>query len=147
MDKKRIVAEIIAHHESTISEINKAYRANTGAADIDEESVLDREDYSRQNEATDMKMAFKDKLIHAKNELSFVVSHAEQAYTDVTPGAVVQSDTEAFYLGVSFKSFEIDGFKVFGISKEAPIYKELMNKQVGDTFELNNQKHTINKIS
>lgn len=94
-----------------------------------------------------MKMAFKDKLIHAKNELDFVLGHADQTYSEVKPGAIIQSDQEIFYLGVSFKPFELDGKKVYGISPEAPIYHELLDKQTGDNFEINGQEHTISTIN
>ena len=147
MDKNKIIAEIIVHHKQTIDAINNAYQVNSVAADIDEESVLDKEDYSRQNEATGMKLAFKDKLLHAKNELSFVEANANQTFNEAVPGSVIQSETEAFYLGVSFKQFEIGGIKVYGVSKDAPIYKQFVNKKVGDTFEINNQKHAITMIN
>ncbi len=147
MNKDRIIKDIVTHLEATIKDINTAYQANAGAADIDEESVLDKEDYSHQNEATDMKLAFKEKLIHAKNELNFVQGHAEQSFTEAKPGAIIQSDHEVFYLGIAFKSFEMEGIKVFGVSQEAPIYYELMDKREGDTFEINGQQHIIKSIS
>lgn len=49
-----IIQEVVAHLEATINDINTAYQASSGASDIDEESVLDKEDFSHQNQATEI---------------------------------------------------------------------------------------------
>ena len=84
----------------------------------------------------------------AKNELDFLQKMVvlDSPLDSAVIGAVVVTDQKTFYPSVSVENFEVNGESVFGISKKAPLFKEMEGKKVGDTFSFNNYDYNIKDI-
>ncbi len=84
----------------------------------------------------------------AKNELDFLQKMVvlDSPLDSAVIGAIVVTDHKTFYPSVSVENFEVNGESVFGISKNAPLFKEMEGKKVGDTFSFNNYDYSIEDI-
>lgn len=66
----------------------------------------------------------------------------------VRPGSLVETRNSHYYVSVPLGEIDMeDGSHVYAISTDAPIYKHLDGKKVGDTFTFNGQEVEIVKIS
>ncbi|NOQ70531.1 MAG: hypothetical protein GQ574_00930 [Crocinitomix sp.] len=84
----------------------------------------------------------------AKNELDFLnkMVVADSPLDSAVIGAVVVTDHKTFYPSVSVESFNVGDKAIFGISKNAPLFKEMEGKQVGDTFSFNDYDYLIMEV-
>lgn len=73
----------------------------------------------------------------------FVPDHA---LDQVVIGAVVETENHIFYPSVSLERFEVEGKNVFGLSKQAPLYAQMQNKQEGESFTYNDATYHIQAI-
>jgi hypothetical protein len=70
----------------------------------------------------------------------------DHKYEIIQPGALVVTDIRVFYISVSIEEIEVEGQEIFGISTQAPLYKEMAGKQMGDSFAFNNTSYTIKAV-
>ena len=62
----------------------------------------------------------------------------------VRPGSVIETEDSYFYISVPLGEIQMDsGSKVFAISTEAPIYKNLEGLKEGDSFVYNGKESRI----
>jgi transcription elongation GreA/GreB family factor len=64
-------------------------------------------------------------------------------FTEVDMGALVITDKRTFFVCVSIEEVEADGYKVFGLSTDAPIYQKMKGKKKGESFEMNGINYDI----
>ena len=65
----------------------------------------------------------------------------------VRPGSVVETKDSYYFVSVPLGEIPMDsGSKIYAISTDAPIYKELEGKKEGDEFTFHDQKVEIVKI-
>ena len=64
----------------------------------------------------------------------------------VTLGALVKTETMAYFICISAGNIEIEKMSYFAISTDTPIAKLILNKKVGEEFTINGKKNTIKKI-
>lgn len=80
---------------------------------------------------------------NARNSLKLINVKPHQM---VGLGSLVQTDKGLFYIAVSLGEIIFDRKKIFVISIESPLAKELFGKKKGDEISLNNSKQTILEI-
>ena len=80
---------------------------------------------------------------NARNSLKLINVKPHQI---VGLGSLVQTDKGLFYIAVSLGEIIFDKKKIFVISPESPLAKELFSKKKGDEISLNNSKQTILEI-
>ena len=80
---------------------------------------------------------------NARNSLKLINVKPHQM---VGLGSLVQTDKGLFYIAVSLGEIIFDKKKIFVISTESPLAKELFSKKKGDEISLNNSKQTILEI-
>lgn len=64
----------------------------------------------------------------------------------VQNGALVKTDKGLFYISVSLGIIIVDNQKIMTVSEEAPLAKIMTGMKEGQTFSLNNNNQTIEKI-
>ncbi len=70
----------------------------------------------------------------------------DEKYESVQPGALVVTDKRVFYVSVSIEEIEVEGQRIFGISTQAPLYKEMAGKHSGESFAFNDTSYTIKEV-
>ncbi|MEX2565957.1 MAG: hypothetical protein WD431_08450 [Cyclobacteriaceae bacterium] len=86
-----------------------------------------------------------DELNFVVEELDFLnqMKTDQNLFEEVTLGAIVKTDQMTFFPSVSIEYFEVEGKQLFGISRNAPLYKEMKTKKKGDGFSFNGEKYKI----
>lgn len=80
---------------------------------------------------------------NARNSLKLINVKPHQM---VGLGSLVQTDKGLFYIAVSLGEIIFDKKKIFVISTESPLAKELFGKKKNDGISLNNSKQMILEI-
>jgi len=114
--------------------------------DIDESDVIDPEDYSHQYESQELEQMIKVQLNRASRGLEVLASLDISPKNKVETGAIIETDTLAFFIGYPTIPFEIDNRRLVGISTNSPIYALMNGKRKGDNFSYAGNDYTIKNI-
>lgn len=143
MNKKQIHQLIIEQQEHLIHELTQYLEELNGVADLDENSSLDIDDYSRQTESMDMVNRTNVQLEHAKSDLNKLRDYMEIKHESVVPGSLIETELNWFFVGVSTLPFKAEEKQVIGISVDSPVYTAMFSKQKGDSFSVGGHKYKI----
>ena len=146
MEKEKIKQTLIANQEQIISDIKERIKANFELVDLDENDTLDPEDYSHQNESSEIGQLLTSQLEKSKKELAKIISLDFSKKTKIEVGAIVQTNHFSFVIGVSTLPFQIENKNFIGISTDAPIYSATIRKKENDTFTYSNNSYHIVSI-
>lgn len=141
-----IKQHLIQLKEEEISKLVEIERMYESAKDLDEESVIDLDDLSHQNQNSEAAANIIMRIERERNNLSIFKTTKPENSTEVEIGNIVFTNQVNLVIGLSFKPFDWNGKKFVGISKEAPIYSALADKKEGDAFEFNGLKYEILQI-
>src|SRR5687767_5437815 len=122
MDKSQLLQLIHQQLENNVLELNHSLDTYRSGSDMDEDDTRDPEDFSQQNESRDMVLLMQQQLDNANALLNRLESLAEKHNTTIEPGAMVETDKNIFFIGLSFPSFRSSGKEIIGISSESPAY-------------------------
>ncbi|WP_339889214.1 hypothetical protein [uncultured Flavobacterium sp.] len=147
MNKKSIIKKIIEEQENVISQLEKSVLMYSVSSDIDEDDVIDPEDFSHQNEAKEMQLRYEQMLIQAKKNKDFLLSIQNNKCNSIQVGALIETDELYIFIGISIPQFELNNKNVISISDQAPIYNDIKDKNVGDIVSLASYKNKILNIS
>lgn len=64
----------------------------------------------------------------------------------VKPGSLVQTDAGWMYLAVGLGAIKVEGANVFVISPVSPIGQAMLDKKVGDEYQLNGKVQRIKEL-
>jgi hypothetical protein len=146
INKEKLVEVLVQHQKLKINELKDRLNMAAEAADIDESDTLDPEDYSRQNEANDIKLIFENQLRTAEQDLKHLLLIDTSSKNAVVPGALVFTDNFNFFVGISFPTILFEKINIIGISTETPIYIEIQGKKNGDKFTISEKTYSILSI-
>ncbi|RAU82051.1 hypothetical protein DP923_14700 [Pontibacter arcticus] len=69
-----------------------------------------------------------------------------KANHDISLGAVVHTELQNYFIGVSLGEVKIDGESYFAISGMSPLYKVMAGKVAGDTFTFRDKEYKILQV-
>ncbi|WP_413533043.1 hypothetical protein [Empedobacter brevis] len=150
MNKKHIRKEVIEHliqlKQDEINVLKESKKIYSESADLDEESSLEIDDFSQQDQANDSARNLQIRINQATEDLENFKTLRPELVDEITEGNVVFTDKVNFVIGLSFKDFEWEDKKFVGISTQAPIFEALVGKRVGDKLEFNGIDYSIEEI-
>lgn len=150
MKKKHIRKEIIDHlielKRNEIKKLEESRKIYAESADLDEESSLELDDFSQQNQSTDAARSLQLRIDQEKDLLNQFINLRPELVPEITEGNVVFTDKVNFVIGLAFKDFEWEGKRFVGISTSAPIFEALAGKRKDDTLTFNGIDYTIEEI-
>ncbi|MBJ6118019.1 hypothetical protein JAO76_07450 [Pontibacter sp. BT310] len=85
-----------------------------------------------------------DELITTMSVLKRI--NATKENKDVAFGAVVHTNLQNYFIGVSLGQIEVEGETFFAISGMSPVFKAMAGKTAGETFEFRDQKYKIEHV-
>lgn len=147
MNREEILDKIIEEQQRVIDSLKQSVERYKTASDLDEDDISDPDDLARQTQAKDMQLRYEKLLQKEKNDMEFVLSENGKNHTEIEIGCIVETEKHLFFLGVALPV--IKGYKkeIYCISPEAPIYKNLLNKNVGDSVQVGNNTFEIVSVS
>jgi hypothetical protein len=143
MQKTEIIQLIRGRLEDNIRELTNSLETQRSASNIDEGDTKDPEDFSQQSESRDMEMGLQIQLDTANAQLSKLDDFSGIKTTSAEPGALVETDKNWFYLGISLSHMPVDDKELYGISPDSPAYNSIKGKSSGDHFTIGNNDHKI----
>lgn len=85
-----------------------------------------------------------DELITTMSVLKRI--NATKENKEIAFGAVVHTNLQNYFIGVSLGQIEVDGETFFAISGMSPVFKAMAGKTAGETFEFRDQKYKIEHV-
>ena len=85
-----------------------------------------------------------DELITTMSVLKLI--NATKENNEVAFGAVVNTNLQNYFIGVSLGQIEVEGETFFAISGMSPVFKAMAGKTAGETFEFRDQKYKIEHV-
>ncbi|MBK9982000.1 MAG: hypothetical protein IPP15_06160 [Saprospiraceae bacterium] len=147
MKKQEILKQVIHQMENNIAEIRTSLQDYEAASDIDEGDTSDPENFSQQSEQKEMQYQMQIQLDSAQSSLIELKDFLGKEYSVAKAGALIETETNYFFLGVSFPALHIGEKELLGISAESPAYGVINGKSKGGSFQLGKNKHSILGIS
>ena len=147
MNKNTIKYALIKLEKHHIDEAEMKYEEFLSGNLIVRDEIVDEDDQSHHRQSIEISDQLEDRAhihidhLNAINNISFEPTDV------VKPGAIVSVNGRCMIVAVPKAPFTIDGRQFMGISADAPIYKHLIGKKAGDTFEFNNKKFTIEVVN
>lgn len=144
MNKRELLDSIIEEQKKVTENLEANVKRYSTASDLEENSA-DPDELSHQTEAKDMQLRFEKMLHSAEHDLSFLENLGAEKLETIEKGSIIETETHYLFVGVSTTNFNFDGKNVICFTEEAPIYKELENKKIGDSFKIgDNEMEIIN---
>ncbi|MEP6792898.1 MAG: hypothetical protein ABJB16_01120 [Saprospiraceae bacterium] len=147
MKKEEILVQVIQQMENNIAEIRTSLQDYESASDIDEGDTSDPENFSQQSEQKQLQYQMQIQLDTAQSSLIELKEFLGKEYSVAKAGALLETETNYFFLGVSSPALHIGKKELLGISTESPAYNVINGKSKGDTFTLGKNNYTISGIS
>ena len=141
MDKAKILSAIIDEQEKVINNLKASIERYKQESNMDEDNTLDPDDYARQNEAKDMQLRYENMLKSAKHNLNFLEDSKTKINDKIEAGTVIETDKTYIFVGVSAEK------DVISVSEDAPIFKTLKAKKIGENLEFGKNSFKILKIN
>ena len=143
MQKTEIIQQIRRRLEDNIRELTNSLETQRSASNIDEGDTKDPEDFSQQSESRDMEMALQIQLDTALAQLSKLDDFSGRKTNGTESGALVETDKNWFYMGISFSPMRIGDKELYGVSPDSPAFNSIKGKSTGDHFTIGNNDHRI----
>ena len=132
-----MVNEQINKYQGKIDEINEYNEENKMSSNYDE--------YGNKGELLNEYEQYVEHLDRAR-EMKETLANIDHTHRSVTirPGSVVETEDSYYYISVPLGEVHMEsGSRVYAISTEAPIYKELEGLKEGDGFRFKDKDGRI----
>lgn len=147
MEKLAIVNKLKEIHNQVVDELKKRIEESNESVDIDEEDVLDKEDYSHQDESSEMRELLQQQLIKAVADHNRLEQIDFSQKDSIVDGSFVETNNLTFILSIATTPFVINEKQFIGISNEAPILTSMKDKNIGDEFSYGSNNYKIVSIN
>jgi len=146
MNRKDILDKIKDSLEKNMAELTQALNDYESASNFDEGDTLDPEDFSQQAEFKEMQMRMQIQLDQVNAQLERLEDLSGKKVSIIEAGAIVETQQNMIFIGVSFPTIALDGKELLGITTETPIYASLKGKAKGDSIKLGKEEYIIQAI-
>ena len=146
MDKLKLKQFLIDSEQALIDEAKMdlvEYRKENA---LDHDNVLDLDDLSHSEASASFEQDLNKRIFNHNENLQHIKDISFAPSDEVRPGALVKVNGHYFIIAIPQKTFEFEGVKVEGISVEAPIFKLMAGKKVGETYSFHDVTYTIQDI-
>lgn len=145
--KRRLLQESIQLLNTQINAAKEAMDDAQNSANEHDGAMEDKFESFRENcqIQRDMYARQLDELISTMALLRRI--NATKVNHDVSLGAVVHTELQNYFIGVSLGELKIDGESYFAISGMSPIFKAMAGKTAGESFSFRDKEYKILQVS
>ena len=147
MEKKKIIQLLIDRQNSVVSDLTKSMESYKEAADLDEEGTREMDDFAQQTVAKESQRRLEQQLGRAQTDLDVLEFYADSKFDSVQAGALVQTDSLWFLVGLSLGSFEDGAMNLEFVSTGSPAFDTMLGKKIKDNFTLGKTNYKIKAIA
>jgi transcription elongation GreA/GreB family factor len=144
--KKRLLQECTKILNTQIKAAKDAMNEAQESANEHQGAMEDRFESFRENcqIQRDLYARQLDELIRTLNLLRQI--NATKVNTEISPGAVVHTELQNYFIGVSLGEIKLDGESYFAISGMSPVYKAMAGKTTGETFTFRDKSYKVIQV-
>ncbi|TPE46025.1 hypothetical protein [Pontibacter mangrovi] len=144
--KKRLLQECIKLLNEQIKAAKDAMNEAQESANDHDGAMEDKFESFRENcqIQRDLYARQLDELMTTQSVLRRI--NATKLNHDVSLGAVVHTDLQKYFIGVSLGEIKIDGESYFAISGMSPLFKAMMGKTAGETFVFRDKSYKVLQV-
>jgi hypothetical protein len=144
-------AQIIAQYEQRIQDKIDAFQDMISALSEDSKNDAKGSAGDKHETALSMMHIEQEKLNyklreHLTDSQQFSKIDFTKKNAKVQVGSLVLANSNYFLIAVALPKIAVQGAMVFGISPQSPLGQELMGKEVGASFTINNMLYEVNEI-
>lgn len=144
-------AQIIAQYQQRIQDKIDAFQGMILALSEDSKNDAKGSAGDKHETALSMMHIEQEKLNyklqdHLNDQQQFSKIDFTKHSNKVQVGNLVLANSSYFLVALALPKIMVQGANVFGISPQSPLAKELIGKQVGDTFTINNTLYEVHEI-
>ena len=135
--KKKMLAACTAKQQSLINDFTTRMKNLLATAGLGNEDEYDNNELSQKSQSSTEINALNEALSLANEEMSILQSLESSIsgeHLSASPGAVVVTNRDTFFISVSIEQFELEGETFIGLSTKSPLYIAMRGKKKGDKF-------------
>lgn len=144
--RKEILDIIVQNQQQLVNNLHKALDTYETTTDLDEESTIDLDDQSHQANVQELKMEMNQKLKMEENDLKHIKSLRLRDASEVQEGAVIETKEAVYFIGFTFAPIKTENKTIYGVSLEAPVFKNNEGKKKDDKLVLGDKEQKILNI-
>lgn len=144
--KEEIIQKLIEEQEKVIADLNKTIEDRNAAADIDEETTRDADDFAQQEVNKDFVRRFQEQITIGHEDLATLKSYKFRKNDTFSKGALIEVKEFYILVGAAVHNVEHNKKKVVCMSMEAPAYGLNEGKKAGDKMKMGNKETKILSI-
>ncbi len=145
--KAQVKAALVQKQKEVVANLEEIIAKMRESSDIDEDDSASLDDFSQIGEAEEMLVRMEQKLEGAIKSLNILEEMPLEKNETVDLGALVETDSLLFYIGLALPKIELDGDQIHSISTSSPIFEALAGKKKGETVDFNQKKFKIKSIA
>ncbi|RIJ41863.1 hypothetical protein [Pontibacter oryzae] len=144
--KKRLLQECSRLLSAQIKAAKDAMDEAQASANDHQGAMEDKFESFRENcqIQRDMYARQLDELITTQSVLRRI--NATKLNRDVSLGAVVHTDFQNYYIGISIGELKVEGESYFAISGMSPLYKAMAGKTAGEEFTFRDKTYKVLQV-
>lgn len=143
MDRKDILNKIIEEQKKIIESLENSIERYKIASNLEENSSSDPEDLSHQAEAKDMQLRYEKMRRMEEQNLAFVENELKETHKESENGALISTDKNYLFIGISVPAFQYKGKDVISFSDDAPIFNNIKGKKTGEIVKIGDEELEI----
>ena len=147
MDKNIIKETMLSLEGAALQSARERYFDYVADARIDRSELIESDEQSQAEIASDLSEALDDTLHDHIDKLDKLREVDFGPKSTVAEGALVRLSGRYFVIAVSTSKFTCDGREVMGISTMAPIFAVIEGARAGETVEFNGRKLAIDDVA
>ena len=144
--KEEIIQKLIEEQEQVIADLNKTIEDRNAAADIDEETTRDADDFAQQEVNKDFVRRFQEQITIGHEDLATLKSYKFKKNESFSKGALIEVKEFYVLVGSAAHNVEYKNKKVVCMSLEAPAFALNEGKKVGDNMTMGSKESKIISI-
>jgi hypothetical protein len=146
-DKTLLQATMLNLEAERLAYSERAYAEYLHASARDASEPVDHDQSAQKFSDADMAEAFESALHSHAEALAKLRKIDFGAKSVAEAGAVVRFGGRWFVVAVATAPFTCDGITYMGISEDAPIFKAMGGKRVGETFQFNGRELELEDLA
>lgn len=144
--KQELIQHLISEQEEIISQMQAAEDRADDNADVINDTSVDMEDKSQQDQSTDMANFYDDQQEDNADAIATLKQNLNYSTDKFELGALVETKETYYFVGASIPKTEYNGKTVLGISENSPVYDENTNHKAKDGLVIAGKNIPIVKI-
>lgn len=144
--KKKLLQACIIRQQSLIDDFNLRIKDLLESPGLGNEDEYDNNELSQKAQAAAEINSINDALSLANEEMALLDSMqhtTSEPRDEVSPGAVVATDHDTFFISTSIEQFDVDGDTWIGLSTNSPLYQAMKGKKKGEKFKCKGTTYKI----